>query len=77
MEKLLTAENIKSIAIAAVVLLSGGNLYQGKVNENDVNAAVGEIHELHSQLSDTINRQKDMQKSIHALLEKSGTPNEQ
>ena len=53
MNNLLTPENIKSIGLAAVLILSGTNLYE-------VGQAISEIHEVHSELDGAMGRQKEI-----------------
>jgi len=69
--KLLTPENIKSVALALAVALSGGSVWQGKTNQGDIDTAVHEIHALHDQLNPMLQRQKNMEEMLKKL---TGTP---
>jgi hypothetical protein len=71
MDKLLTAENIKTIAMTVVVMLSGGNLYLGKVNEDDIKRSIIEIHAVHEQLEPMLDRQKRLEDYLKQLTGKN------
>ena len=63
----LDAETIKSIAIAAVVILSGGGLWQGKINEKDIEQGITEIHEMRSRFDEAMGRQERLEQMLQKL----------
>lgn len=71
---------IQLITIGIVVLGNGSNwfatLYEGNVirhqSRHQVDRALQEINELHSELFNALERQKEIQKDVHALLMKQG-----
>lgn len=70
MKELLTADNIKSIAMAVVVVLSGGSVLQGHHNgvetKTDFDETISEIHAIHGAYNESVDRQK----RIEAMLKK-------
>ena len=68
-------QSIKLITLALVAISGGGNFFATKqaerVTSEDAEKAVKEIHELHEQLFDTINRQKDMLEILKKLNHQS------
>lgn len=61
---------VKLVTLALVVVSGGGNFLQtkesGKTNSREVEQAIREIHDLHEQLTASIQRQKEM----HDMIEK-------
>jgi hypothetical protein len=64
-------QSVKLITLALVVITGGGNLFATKqaasVTDSELNRAVEEIHQLHAELTASMDRQKQMYQMIEQL----------
>ena len=66
--------SVKLITLALVVVSGGGNLWAtkdtGRLNREEAERAITELHDLHRQLSEQVQRSKQMEDMLEKLSRK-------
>ncbi len=65
---------VKLVTLALVIVTGGGNLWAtketGRLSHQEAERAIAELHDLHRQLSDQVERSKQMEDMLERLSKK-------
>ena len=66
--------SVKLITLALIAVSGGGNLWatkeNGRINHEEVNRAIAEMHDLHRELLDQVQRSKHIEDMLEKLTAK-------